>query len=220
MSIEGRQVDDNQDISELDRRSSMTLLSDPADIFCHCCRAALYEKDIELKVEYVSEDEDAERISTHNPFLELPVLIDREISLYDMSVIMEYLDERYPYPPLMPVDPVVRAKARLLIYRMTRDWLTPLHNLGTGMLQKLPDSLKKSLLAGFVSMAQVVQDQDYFLGPEYSLVDAYMGPLLWRLPNMDIELPASANPILKYSRNVFKRESFRQSLSEVERAMR
>ncbi|MCY4274262.1 MAG: glutathione S-transferase N-terminal domain-containing protein [Gammaproteobacteria bacterium] len=79
MSIENNQVDDNLEISEMDRRSSMTLLSDPADIFCHCCRAALYEKDIELKVEYVSEDEDAERISTHNPFLELPVLIDREI---------------------------------------------------------------------------------------------------------------------------------------------
>ena len=220
MSIEDRQMDDNQDISELDRRSSMTLLSDPADIFSHCCRAALYEKDIELKVEYVSEDEDAERISMHNPFLELPILIDREISLYDMSVITEYLDERYPYPPLMPVDPVIRAKARLLIYRMTRDWLNPLHNLGTGMLRTLPDPLKKSLFAGFVSMAQIVHDQDYFLGSDYSLVDAYMGPLLWRLPNMGIQLPASASPILKYSQNLFRRESFQLSLSEVERAMR
>ena len=198
----------------------MTLLSDPADIFSHCCRAALCEKDIELKVEYVSEDEDADRISMHNPFLELPVLIDREISLYDMSVITEYLDERYPYPPLMPVDPVVRAKARLLVYRMTRDWLTPLHELGSGRLRNLPRSLKESLRGGFVSMAPIVSNQDYFLGTEYSLVDAYMAPLLWRLPVMGISLPASADPIMKYSQNLFKRESFQQSLSEVERAMR
>lgn len=213
-------MEESNDIAELDRRSSMTLLSDPVDIFSHCCRAALCEKDIELKVEYVSEEEDAERISAHNPYSELPTLIDREISLYDMSVITEYLDERYPYPPLMPVDPVVRAKARLLVFRMTRDWLDPLHGLGPGNWRKPPRVLKESLLGGFVSMAPIVSSQAFFLGSEFSIVDAYMAPLLWRLPAMGIQLPTTADPIQKYAHRLFMRQSFQDSLSEAERAMR
>ena len=170
----------NMPLSE--RRPAMTLLSGPLDIFSHCCRIVLLEKDVDCAVEFISSTDDPAKIGEHNPYSETPTLVDRDVSLYNMWVIIEYLDERFPHPPLMPVDPITRAKTRLIVSRLTRDWLQPIYELGDTLTPKISAVLRKSLHDGLVSLSPIVSDQPYFLGGDYTLVDAYMAPLLWRLP--------------------------------------
>ena len=194
----------------------MTLLSGELDIFSHCCRIVLLEKDIDCGVEYISANGDPARIGEHNPYGETPTLVDRDVALYNMGVIIEYLDERFPHPPLMPVDPITRAKTRLIVSRLTRDWLQPISNLGETGAPKVPASLKKSLHDGLVALSPIFADQPFFLGSDYTLVDAYFAPLLWRLPILNVELPKQASALLDYADNLFKRPAFHDSLSEQE----
>jgi RNA polymerase-associated protein len=194
----------------------MILLSGELDIFSHCCRIVLLEKDIDCGVEYISANGDPARIGEHNPYGETPTLVDRDVALYNMWVIIEYLDERFPHPPLMPVDPITRAKTRLIVSRLTRDWLQPISNLGETGAPKVPAALKKSLHDGLVALSPIFADQPFFLGSDYTLVDAYFAPLLWRLPILNVELPTQASALLDYADNLFKRPSFRDSLSEQE----
>lgn len=203
-----------------DRRPAMTLLSGVLDVFSHCCRIVLFEKDIECAIEYVSGADAPSRIGEHNPYGETPTLIDRDITLYNMWVILEYLDERFPHPPLMPVDPVTRAKARLTVSRFTRDWIQPLYDLGTPESRDLPADLKKSLYDGMVALSPIVSERSFFPGPEYSLVDVFMAPLLWRLPSLGIDLPRQATSLMKYGEMLFGRPSFVSSLSDAERELR
>ena len=203
-----------------DKRPAMTLLSGPLDIFSHCCRIVLLEKDVDCAVEFISSTDDPAKIGEHNPYSETPTLVDRDVSLYNMWVIIEYLDERFPHPPLMPVDPITRAKTRLIVSRLTRDWLQPIYELGDTLTPKISAALKKSLHDGLVSLSPIVNDQPYFLGGDYTLVDAYMAPLLWRLPLLGVDLPKQATPLLEYGEALFKRTSFLESLSELERDLR
>ena len=198
----------------------MTLLSGPLDIFSHCCRIVLLEKDVDCAVEFVSSTDDPAKIGEHNPYSETPTLIDRDVSLYNMWVIIEYLDERFPHPPLMPVDPITRAKTRLIVSRLTRDWLQPIYELGETLVPKPPAALKKSLHDGLVALSPIVADQPFFLGGDFTLVDAYMAPLLWRLPLLGVELPKQAAPLLDYGESLFKRTAFHESLSDSERDLR
>ena len=130
----------NMPLSE--RRPAMTLLSGPLDIFSHCCRIVLLEKDVDCAVEFVSSTDDPAKIGEHNPYSETPTLVDRDVSLYNMWVIIEYLDERFPHPPLMPVDPITRAKTRLIVSRLTRDWLQPIYELGDTLTPKISAALR------------------------------------------------------------------------------
>ena len=210
----------NANLPLTEKRPAMTLLSGPLDIFSHCCRIVLLEKDVDCAVEFVSSTDDPAKIGEHNPYSETPTLIDRDVSLYNMWVIIEYLDERFPHPPLMPVDPITRAKTRLIVSRLTRDWLQPIYEQGDTMVPKLPVALKKSLHDGLVALSPIVADQPFFLGGEYTLVDAYMAPLLWRLPLLGVELPKQAAPLLDYGESLFKRTAFLESLSDPERDLR
>jgi len=203
-----------------DKRSAMTLLSGPLDVFSHCCRIVLLEKGIEFGVEYISVNDDPSKIGEFNPYGETPTLIDRDVALYDMWVIIEYLDERFPHPPLMPVDPITRAKTRLIVSRLTRDWLQPVCDLGETCLPKPSAALRKSLHDGLLALSPIFSDQPYFLGTDYTLVDAYFAPLLWRLPVLGIELPRQAQPLIEYGENLFKRSAFHNSLSEQEIELR
>lgn len=203
-----------------DRRPAMTLLSGSLDVFSHCCRIVLFEKDIECAIEYVSAAEAPSRIGEHNPYGETPTLVDRDITLYNMWVILEYLDERFPHPPLMPVDPVTRAKTRLIVSRFTRDWIQPLYDLNASGQTELPTDLKKSLYDGMVALSPIVSGKSFFLGPEYSLVDVFMAPLLWRLPSLGIDLPRQALSLVQYGEMLFDRPSFTTSLSEPEQELR
>lgn len=198
----------------------MTLMSGPLDVFSHCCRIVLAEKDIDCAVESVSANDDPAKIGEFNPYGETPTLINRDVALYGMWVIIEYLDERFPHPPLMPVDPISRAKARLIISRLIRDCLRPVAKLGETVSPKPTKALQKSLHDGLLALSPIFVDQPYFLGSDYTLVDAYFAPLLWRLPALDIELPKQATPLIEYSELLFKRPAFYMSLSEQEVGLR
>lgn len=200
----------------INRRPAMTLLSGQLCVLSHCCRIVLLEKDVECSIDYVSINDAPSVLGEHNPYGETPTLLDRDLALYDTVVILEYLDERFPHPPLMPVDPITRAKTRLMISRLTRDWLSPICALGEELPLKPTVKLKKSIHDGLVSLSPLFREQPYFLGLEYTLVDAYMAPLLWRLPILGIELPKQASSVMEYGERLFKRPAFQESLSEQE----
>ncbi len=204
----------------LNRRPSMTLLSGQTCVLSHCVRIVLLEKDVECKVDYLPSGGDPFLLVRHNPYGETPTLVDRDFSLYGISVILEYLDERFPHPPLMPADPIARAKTRLMLCRMTRDWLLDISQLGDTLPIELPEALHKSIHDGLVALSPLFRNQTYFNGPEYTLVETFVAPLLWRLPAMGIQLPRQAAPILEYGARLFERSAFQNSLSEPESEMR
>jgi RNA polymerase-associated protein len=201
------------------RRSVMTLFSSPIDPYCHRTRFVLAEKGITYEIANVETDNLPEDLVDLNPYNSVPTLVDRELVLYDARVIVEYLDERFPHPPLMPVDPVSRAKARLALYRIDVDWYSQVDELESGdekRAAKARKILRDSLTAG----AEVFAAMPYFLSDELSLVDCAILPLLWRLPHYGVELPTQAKAVEDYARRLFKRDSFQASLSEAEREMR
>jgi RNA polymerase-associated protein len=140
--------------------------------------------------------------------------------LYDSRVIMEYLDERFPHPPLMPVDPVTRAQFRLALYRIERDWYTLAEEIGSGTDRKPSARAVKALEESILSSVEIFAAKKYFLSDEFSLVDCTIAPILWRVPSFGIKLPAQSRPILRYMDEVFSRPSFQQSLTDFERELR
>lgn len=201
---------------------SMTLLSGQVCVFSHCCRVVLLEKDVEGSIEYVSARDGPERLGESNPYGETPTLIDRELTLYDPAVIIEYLDERFPHPPLMPVDPISRAKTRLIISRLTRDWLRPLSRIEEGARRPPAEmtKFKKSIRDGLISLSPLFAQHPFFMSEEYTLADAYFTPLLWRLAWLGITLPKQADAVRFYAERMFKRPAFTGSLSRQEAGLR
>lgn len=201
------------------RRSVMTLFSDATCPYSHRVRIVLAEKNITVEIVNIDPDNKPEDLIDLNPYQTVPTLVDRELVLYGSRVIMEYLDERFPHPPLMPVDPVSRAKARLMMYRIDKDWYSLLTEIETKG-EKNAVKAKKALRDSITSSAEVFGAFPYFLSEEFSLVDCYVAPLLWRLPHFKIDLPKQAQPALEYADRIFRRESFKLSLTEPEREMR
>ena len=202
------------------RRSVMTLFSKPADPWSHRTRIVLAEKGISLDIVSVEPGRFPEDLLDLNPYHSVPTLVDRDLVLYDSRVIMEYLDERFPHPPLMPVDPVTRAQFRLALYRIERDWYSLVQQIEQEPDKKQTVKLKKILRDTILQSAELFKVKPYFLSDEFSLVDATIAPVLWRLSHYEIDLPAQAQPILKYASLVFSRPAFRDSLSELEQEMR
>ena len=146
--------------------------------------------------------------------------MDRELVLYDSRVIVEYLDERFPHPPLMPVDPVTRAQYRLYLYRIERDWYSKADDIVSSGERKRVTRARKELHDSIVATAEIFTATKFFLSDEFSLVDCSIAPIFWRLPVFGIELPAQARPVLRYMDTVFSRPSFQFSLTELEQEMR
>lgn len=201
------------------RRSVMTLFSAPGDAQSHRTRIVLSEKDITVDIIDVDPDDKPEDLSDLNPYNSLPTLVDRDLVLYDPQVIMEYLDERFPHPPLMPVDPVSRARARLALYRIEKDWYGLLSEIESGG-DKQAAKARKILRESIMAAAEVFDVKPFFLSDEFSLVDCTIAPILWRLPRYGIDLPPQAKSIQRYAERIFDRPSFDRSLSEPEREMR
>ena len=200
------------------RRSVMNLFSSASCPQSHRVRVVLAEKGITVEIVDVDTNHKPEDLLDLNPYNTVPTLVDRELVLYDPRAIMEYLDERFPHPPLMPVDPVSRARTRLALYRIEQDWyeLVPqLESRGEKTASKARKILRDSLTAS----AEVFAAKDFFLSDEFSLVDASIAPILWRLKHYGIELPRQAKPVMDYAERMFESESFQDSLSEVEREM-
>lgn len=202
------------------RRSVMTLFSKPTDPWSHRTRLVLAEKSISIDIVDVEEGSLPEDLLDLNPYNSVPTMVDRDLVLYDSRVIIEYLDERFPHPPLMPVDPVTRAQFRLALYRIERDWYGLTEEIVQGGDRKPVARAIKSLEDSILSSVEIFSARKFFLSDEFSLVDCTIAPVLWRLPVLGITLPAQARPIHKYMDEVFSRPSFQDSLTELEMEMR
>lgn len=200
------------------RRSVMNCFSSPVDPQCHRARIVLAEKDIAVEIHDVNVDEMPEDLLDINPYATVPTIVDRDLVLYDARVLIEYIDERFPHPPLMPVDPVSRAKSRLGLFRIENDWYSLLPDLEAGTDKKKIQA-QKALTESLVNASEVFGAFNYFLSEDFSLLDCSIAPILWRLPYYGIELPDHAKPVKEYMKRVFDRPSFQASLSEQERDM-
>lgn len=201
------------------RRSIMTLYADAADPIGHGVRLVLTEKDINVEVHFIDDDTKPEDLNDLNPYDTLLTLIDRDLVLYDAQIMMEYLDERYPHPPLMPVDPVSRANNRQFRYRIVRD-LFSLSSALDGDNDIAAANARKTLRDNLMALAPLFAQYPFFMSEEFSLVDLCMAPLLWRLPHYGVKLGAAAKPLVKYSDKLFDRPAFQTSLSPIEQEMR
>lgn len=200
------------------RRAVITLYSGENCAYSQRTRIVLKEKNVTADIVSVTEEALPEDVIELNPYQSLPTLIDRELVLYSSRIIMEYLDERYPHPPLLPVDPVARAQTRTFLYRIERDWYSLLPALGRRGAKQAEAA--KALRDGLISIAPIFEQMPYFMSDEFSLVDCSLAPLLWRLPSFGVELPSQAKPLLDYAERMFQRPSFEESLTETEKTIR
>jgi RNA polymerase-associated protein len=199
----------------------MTLFSAPHDAWSHRTRIVLAEKGIPVEIIDVEPGRLPEDLLDLNPYHSVPTLVDRDLVLYDSRVIMEYVDERFPHPPLMPVDPVSRAQTRLMLHRIERDWYGAAAALDAESDAREKAARRKELRETVLQGAELFKVKPYFLSTEFSMVDATIAPILWRLPQWGIDLPApQAQPIMRYAERVFSRPGFRASLSVTEQGMR
>ena len=207
----------------LSRRTSMALFSDPSDHYCHRVRIVLAEKGISSEMIESSKDNIDPEILELSPYATLPVLVDRDVCLFDSVTLMEYLDERFPHPPLLPVYPVLRANIRLYIKRIELDWGSRFDQLADGNLKEAQaKKVRQELKSLVVSSCALLKEKPFFMNDEFSLVDCCIAPMLWRLPSVGIEIPNDAKhkPLNLYMKRVFTMPSFIESLTELEREMR
>lgn len=204
------------------KRSSMTFYSDGNSHYSHRVRIVLAEKGVTVETIDVDLDNKPEDLATLNPYNTLPTLVDRDLVLYEADIMMEYLDERFPHPPLFPVYPVARAQSRLWIYRIRKDWCTLADPImaGSGTPSQL-DKMRKELRESLISIAPIFGEKPYFMSDEFTIVDCVVCPILWRLPVMGIDLGKSkaVKLLLDYRDRLFERESILASLSEQEKEM-
>ena len=203
----------------LAKRSSMTFFSDATSHYWHRVRIVLAEKGVTVDIIDVTNGQLPEDIAALNPYNTLPTLVDRELVLYEPNVMMEYLDERFPHPPLLPVYPVARGESRQYIYRIERDWSRLVDMIEADAPGA--DDARKELREGLIAIGPIFGEKPFFMSDEYSIVDCCTAPLLWRLPVLGIDLPEKqTKDIHAYMERLFERESFQASLSEAEQEMR
>ena len=198
------------------RRSIMNLFSGPACIHSHRTRIVLAEKNINIDISSVKGPELPEDLMDVNPYHTLPTLIDRDLVLYDSRVIIEYLDERFPHPPLMPVDPVLRAQFRMALYRIESDWYSLVEDFAAESEGKLAMKPKKMLRESILAAIDLFSVKSYFISDDFSLVDCTIAPILWRLPIYGIDLGSNVRALNQYMDRVFDRPSFQSRLNELE----
>lgn len=200
------------------KRSVMTLYSDPQSIDCHRVRFVLAEKNVTVDIIDVDPLALPEDVMDLNPYGTLPTFADRDLTVYDAMIAMEYLDERFPHPPLLPVDPVSRTASRLLQYRVNRDWYSLVGRILAG--GKDATKARKELKESLISTAPIFDARPFFMSEEFSLVDCSVAPLLWRLPMLGVDPGPKAKPLQAYAERIFSRQAFQDSLTELEREMR
>jgi RNA polymerase-associated protein len=199
------------------KRTVMTLYTDQSDVYSHQVRIVLAEKGVNVEVVSVDPQNPSDDLLSLNPYGSVPTLLDRDLVLFEARIIMEYLDERFPHPPLLPVYPVSRAESRKMMYRIERDWYQLMQAIHHG---KDSEQAREELKDSLMSLEPVFADKAYFLSDEFSLLDCTMAPLLWRLPTLGIEIDASAKALHAYMQRLFQRDSFKSSLTEFEKQMR
>ena len=198
------------------RRSLMVLYSDKVSPLGHAVRIVLAEKDVNVEINYTDDETKPEILNELNPYNSILTLIDRDLVLYDPQIIMEYLDERFPHPPLMPVDPVSRASNRQLRYRVMSDLYSALIDIDSDN-EIAAANAKKILRDNLTAIAPVFSQYSYFMSEDYTLVDCCIAPLMWRLTQYGIKLPLSGKPLQEYANRLFERQAFNASLSSEEK---
>ncbi len=205
------------------KRSSMTFFSDGNDHYSHRVRIVLAEKGVTVDIIDIDANDKPEELADLNPYNSLPTLLDRDLVLYESKIMMEYLDERFPHPPLLPVYPVARGQCRLWIYRMERDWCALVDKIEAGKGgEAVLEAARKDLRDSLVGVAPIFGDKPFFMSDEFTLVDCCLGPILWRLPKLDVQLPQTkqTRPLFDYMNRIFQMKAFGASLSEQELEMR
>ncbi len=203
------------------KRSTMTFFSDARDHYSHRVRIVLAEKGVTVDIIHADPQNIPQELLESNPYHSLPTLVDRDLVLYQTQVMMEYLDERFPHPPLLPVYPVARAEIRQFIHRVESEWSPQVDTILGGRESARVADARKRLSSGLIAIAPIFTDKNYFMSDEFTLVDCCLGPILWRLKLLGIELPANRQtvPLIEYMKRVFSRDSFRASLTEQEKEM-
>ena len=197
----------------------MTLYSGTTCPFSQRCRIVLYEKGMDFQIVDVDLYNKPEDIAVMNPYNRVPILVERDLTLYESNIINEYIDERFPHPQLMPADPVMRARARLFLYRFEVELFSHVQYLETGN-QKNADKSRNVIRENLVQISPVFVKQKFMLGEEFSMLDVAIAPLLWRLEHYQIAMPKQAAPLLKYAERLFSRQAFIDSMTASEKAMR
>ncbi|MDO8861380.1 glutathione S-transferase N-terminal domain-containing protein [Haliea sp. E1-2-M8] len=204
------------------KRSSMTFFSDSTSQYSHRVRIVLAEKGVTVDMIESDSAHPPAELADLNPYNSLPTLVDRDLVLYESKVMMEYLDERFPHPPLLPVYPVARAESRLYIYRIEKDWCSLVDSILHSRSDNVVSKAIKELREGILGIAPIFAEKPFFMSEEFTLVDCCLAPVLWRLPSLGIDIRPGkqSKPLLAYMDSLFNRESFQESLSEQEREMR
>jgi stringent starvation protein A len=216
-----KRADDNA-MGVVAKRSSMTFFSDSTSQYSHRVRIVLAEKGVTVDMIESDSAHPPAELADLNPYNSLPTLVDRDLVLYESKVMMEYLDERFPHPPLLPVYPVARAESRLYIHRIEKDWCSLVDSIQHSRSDNVVSKATKELRDGLVGIAPIFAEKPFFMSEEFTLVDCCLAPILWRLPSLGIDVRPGkqTKPLLAYMDALFGRESFQESLSEQEREMR
>ena len=196
----------------------MTLFSDPSSHYSHRVRIVLVEKGVTVDIEDIDSKSVTQEILEANPYGTLPTLVDRDLALYESKVIMEYLDERFPHPPLLPVYPVARAQSRLWIHRIEKDWCMLMDAIIANPDNKKSVAARKELKESVIGISDIFAEMPFFMSEEFTLVDCCLAPMFWRLPQLGISLPNNrqTKPLLTYLERLFSRDSFQDSLTDIE----
>jgi len=204
------------------KRSSMTLFSDSNSHYSHRVRIVLAEKGVSVDLVECEEGVMSPELGELNPYQSVPTLVDRDLVLYESKVMMEYLDERFPHPPLLPVYPVARAESRLFMYRVEKDWCVLVDTIQGGGNASAVAEAKRDLRESLTALSPIFAEKPFFMSEEFTLVDCCIAPILWRLPvlDVDIKLTKQTKPLFTYMDTLFSREAFQESLSIHEREMR
>ncbi len=204
------------------KRSSMTFFSDSTSHYSHRVRIVLAEKGVTVDLIESDGAHPPSELADLNPYNSLPTLVDRDLVLYESKVMMEYLDERFPHPPLLPVYPVARAESRLFIHRIEKDWCGLVDSILHSRSENVVTKSRKELREGIMAISPIFAEKPFFMSDEFTLVDCCIAPILWRLSSLGIDIRSSkqSKPLLAYMDALFDRVSFQESLSEQEREMR
>ena len=197
----------------------MNLYSGTTCPFSQRCRIVLYEKGMDFQIIDVDMYNKPEDIAVMNPYGRLPVLVERDLILYEANIINEYIDERFPHPQLMPADPVMRARARLFLHRFEKALFCHIDAL-EGNTQTNAEKARNLVRDALLQIAPVFAKHKHMLGEEYSMLDVAITPLLWRLEYYGVQMPKQAAPLMKYAERLFSRPAFSEALTSAERGMR
>jgi RNA polymerase-associated protein len=196
----------------------MQLYSGTTCPFSHRCRFVLYEKGMDFQVIDVDMFNKPEDLSVMNPYNRLPVLVERDLILYESNIINEYIDERFPHPQLMPADPVMRARARLMLYNMEAELFSQIDALDSGK-DKLVDKARQQVTDRLIELSPVFTKTKHMLGDEFTMLDVAVAPLLWRLDHYGIKLGKPAAPLMIFAVRICSRPAFIEALTPSENGM-